>query len=132
MYKIGAWIHSGGNVLEALRKANKPLILSETGFSSALGYQKDEEGLIMPISDNEKYGEVMAMLLDIIDKADKDYNYNIKAISFYEWRDNLYHAKITNIEGSPIHCAFGLCDRFGNLTLRKYWAEEVNTHNKKM
>ena len=42
------------------------------------------------------------------------YQDRIQAINFYEWRDNLYHAKIWNVEQNPIHTPFGLCDRFGN------------------
>jgi len=102
-------------ILEALSGTGKPVILSETGFPSALGCEKDPNGLIVPISDNARYGEVLTELLGIIADADADYGYPIKAIYFYEWRDNLHHAKITNIEQSPIHCAFGLCDRFGAL-----------------
>ena len=100
-------------VLESLAEMGKPLILSETGFPSAVSYEKDAHGAIAPISDNESFGAAMEELFDVIEKADADHGHPIKAIYFYEWRDNLHHAKITNIEQSPIHCAFGLCDRFG-------------------
>jgi exo-beta-1,3-glucanase (GH17 family) len=100
-------------VLDTMHDLKKPLILSETGFPSAIGCEKDENGLIVPISDNENYGNAMARFLQIIDKADVDYEGTLQAIYFYEWRDNLYHAKINNIENSPIHTAFGLCDRNG-------------------
>jgi hypothetical protein len=55
-----------------------------------------------------------------------DYKDRIKTLYFYEWRDNLYHQKIWNIEQSPIHVAFGLCDRFGTpkFDIRKLIAED--------
>jgi hypothetical protein len=100
-------------VLEILETVNKPLILSETGFPSAIGYDRDENGRIFALSDNESYSKVMDEFLGIIHQANVDYDDRIRAIYFYEWRDNQYHSKIDNVEGSPIHCAFGLCDRFG-------------------
>jgi hypothetical protein len=49
----------------------------------------------------------------LIRRVNSDYQSCIQALYFYEWRDNLYHRKIWNEEQSPIHVAFGLCDRFG-------------------
>ena len=100
-------------VLQALEAAGKPLILSETGFPSAVGYHREGERLIVPESDNVQYGQVMKRFVDLIRQANDDYGGRIQAIYFYEWRDNLYHSKIWNVEQSPIHTAFGLCDRFG-------------------
>ncbi len=100
--------------LRALEGARKPMILSETGFPSAVGYRVEGERLVVPESDNAQYGKVMAQFVDLIRRANCDYGDRIRAIYFYEWRDNLYHAKIWNVEQSPIHVAFGLCDRFGN------------------
>ena len=102
------------NILNVMESVNKPLILSETGFPSAVDRDTDENGRVYAINDNDCYGEAMKEFLAIIACADKDYHNRIQAIYFYEWRDNQYHGKITNIEDSPIHCAFGLCDRFGN------------------
>lgn len=102
-------------VLQALESADKPLILSETGFPSAVGYHREGERLIVPESDNVQYGQVMKQFVDLIRRANDDYGGRIQAIYFYEWRDNLHHSKIWNVEQSPIHTAFGLCDRFGVL-----------------
>jgi hypothetical protein len=55
----------------------------------------------------------MREFLARIRTVNADFNHRIQALYFYEWRDNLYHSKIWNIEQSPIHVAFGLCDRFG-------------------
>jgi hypothetical protein len=49
----------------------------------------------------------------LIRRLDDEYGHPIRGLYFYEWRDNLHHDKIWNVEGSPIHTAFGLCDRFG-------------------
>ena len=49
----------------------------------------------------------------LIRRANRDYGHRIRALYFYEWRDNLHHAKIWNVEQSPIHVAFGLCNRSG-------------------
>jgi hypothetical protein len=99
-------------VLQALEAAGKPLILSETGFPSAVGYHREGERLIVPESDNVQYGRVMKRFVGLIRQANDDYGGRIQAIYFYEWWDNLHHSKIWNVEQSPIHTAFGLCDRF--------------------
>jgi hypothetical protein len=99
--------------LEELIRADKPLILSETGFPSAVGYRMESARLVVPESDNTRYGEVMAEFIGMIRRVNADYDGRIQAIYFYEWRDNLHHGKIWNVEQSPIHVAFGLCDRFG-------------------
>ena len=115
--------------LGELEQAGKPAILSETGFPSAVGYSLEEDrgsspsgnrgyslkgkSLVVPESDNERYGEAMCEFVELIRRVNADYEDRIQALYFYEWRDNLYHSKIWNVEQSPIHVAFGLCDRFG-------------------
>jgi len=99
--------------LAQLEDVGKPVFLSETGFPSAVGYHIEGERLVVPESDNARYGEVMHQFVDLIRQANADYDGRIQALYFYEWRDNLHHAKIWNVEQSPIHVAFGLCDRFG-------------------
>lgn len=102
------------NIMELLESLKKPLMLSETGFTSAIGFERDETGLIIPVNHNQQYGSIMELFVGIINKANEDYNGLLRMAYFYEWRDNPYHDKITSIEEhSPIHCAFGLCDRFG-------------------
>jgi hypothetical protein len=99
--------------LQELERAGKPMILSETGFPSAVGYRMEGDHLIAPETDNARYGEVMDEFVNVIRRVNADYHKQIQALYFYEWRDNLYHRKIWNEEQSPIHIAFGLCDRFG-------------------
>jgi len=99
--------------LRALEQAGKPMILTETGFPSAVGYHIEGERLVVPESDNARYGEAMRGFINLIRRVNADYNGRIQTLYFYEWRDNLYHRKIWNVEQSPIHVAFGLCDRFG-------------------
>jgi hypothetical protein len=100
-------------VLEQLERVAKPLILSETGFPSAVGYHMEGERLVVPESDSLRYGEAMLAFMEMLQGVNTDYGGRIRAVYFYEWRDNLHHAKIWNVEQSPIHVAFGLCDRFG-------------------
>jgi hypothetical protein len=99
--------------LAELEQVDKPVILSETGFPSAVGYRMAGERLVVPESDDARYGEAMHEFVDLIRQVNADYDGRIQALYFYEWRDNLYHRKIWNVEQSPIHVAFGLCDRFG-------------------
>jgi hypothetical protein len=99
--------------LQELERAGKPMILSETGFPSAVGYHLEGDHLVVPESDNARYGELMVDFIDLIRRVNDDYQGRIQALYIYEWRDNLYHYKIWNEEQSPIHVAFGLCDRFG-------------------
>lgn len=101
-------------VLGQIEDLDKPLMLSETGFPSATGYTQEAEKLIIPINENELYEAAMEQFIGIIQAVNHEYHGRIQAIYFYEWRDNLYHSKIWNVEESPIHTAFGLCDRFGN------------------
>jgi endoglucanase len=100
-------------LLEQLKKARKPLMLTETGFPSAVGYRREGERRVVPESDNARYAEAMQEFLALIHRLDDEYDHPIRGLYFYEWRDNLHHDKIWNVEGSPIHVAFGLCDRFG-------------------
>jgi len=111
-------------VLEQLESAGKPMLFSETGFPSATGY-RNEEDLVIPETDNTLFASAMGEFLKRIRLVNADFKGRIQALYFYEWRDNLYHSKISNVEQSPIHVAFGLCDRFGNpkLDIRKLLSE---------
>ncbi len=99
--------------LGQLEGVNKPVFLSETGFPSAVGYHMEGERLVVPESDNARYGQAMGEFVNLIRQVNADYDGRIQTLYFYEWRDNVHHAKIWNVEQSPIHVAFGLCDRFG-------------------
>jgi 8-amino-3,8-dideoxy-alpha-D-manno-octulosonate transaminase len=99
--------------LEELARVAKPLFLGETGFPSAVGYHIERECLVVLESDNARYGRLMIEFVNLLRRVDTDYEGRMRAIHFYEWRDNLYHSKIWNVEQSPIHVTFGLCDRFG-------------------
>ncbi len=100
-------------VLQQLEQAGKPMIFTETGFPSAIAYHREGERLIVPESDNARYGEAMQEFMGLIRRANAEYGGRIQTLYFYEWRDNLYHDKIWNVEQSPIHTSFGLCDRWG-------------------
>ncbi len=100
-------------VLTQLERLDKTVMFSETGFPSAIGYQVENETLIIPQTDREFYAAAMTEFLARIRTVNGDFKNRIKALYFYEWRDNLYHSKIWNVEQSPIHVAFGLCDRSG-------------------
>jgi hypothetical protein len=100
-------------IMDQLEKANKPMMFSETGFPSAITYSLENEQRVIPENDNELYYLAMKEFVSRILTVNSDYKNRIKALYFYEWRDNLYHSKIWNVEQSPIHTAFGLCDRFG-------------------
>jgi hypothetical protein len=55
----------------------------------------------------------MHEFMSLIARVNEEYKGRIQALYFYEWRDNLYHKKIWNVEQSPIHTTFGLCDSWG-------------------
>jgi hypothetical protein len=111
--RLSAFDYRLRKALAQLEAAGKPVLLSETGFPSAVGYHREGEKLIVPESDGARYGEVMAELLSRLKQLNTDYQGRIQSVYFYEWRDNLHHSKIWNVEDSPIHTAFGLCDRSG-------------------
>lgn len=100
-------------VLTQLERLDKPVMFSETGFPSAIGYQVENETLVIPQTDRELYAAAMSEFMARIRTVNADFKNRIKALYFYEWCDNLYHSKIWNVEQSPIHVAFGLCDRSG-------------------
>jgi hypothetical protein len=100
-------------VLQQLEQAGKPMFLSETGFPSAVGYHLEGDRLVVPQSDNECFGQAMHEFATLLRQVNTEYDGRIQALYFYEWRDNLFHDKIWNVEQSPIHVAFGLCDRTG-------------------
>jgi hypothetical protein len=99
--------------LQALERAGKPLILTETGFPSAVGYRIEGERMVIPEIDRENYAQAMQEFVTLIARANREYGGRLRTLYFYEWRDNLYHNKIWNVEQSPIHTAFGLCERDG-------------------
>jgi hypothetical protein len=108
-------------VLNQLERAGKPLLLTETGFPSAVDrliQPADEDvpkgrELVVPLHDPAAYAETMGEFAGLIARANWEYDGLIHGLVFYEWRDNLYHSKIWNVEDSPIHTAFGLCERDG-------------------
>ena len=100
-------------ILQQLEPMDKPLILSETGVPSAAGYRVAEGGAPVPETDGACFGAALRELLGLIRRIDADYAGRIRGIYLYEWRDNLRHRKIANVEQSPIHAAFGLCDSLG-------------------
>jgi len=101
-------------VLQELERAGKAVILTETGFPSAVGYHLEGERLVVPRTDPQAYAAAMQEFAGLLSQVNADYGGRIQAAYFYEWRDNLYHAKIWNVEQSPIHTSFGLCDRSGS------------------
>jgi hypothetical protein len=113
-------------VLDQLESVDKPMMFSETGFPSAIGYQIEDETLVIPENDNDRYFAAMQEFMTCIRSVKADFKGRIKALYFYEWRDNLHHQKIWNVEQSPIHVAFGLCDRFGTrkFDIQKLIAED--------
>ena len=111
--RLAAFNYRLRRALTQIEAAGKPALLSETGFPSGIGYHREGERMVIPESDGERYGQVMAEFIGILRQINLDYRGRLQTAYFYEWRDNLYHAKIWNIENSPIHTAFGLSDHTG-------------------
>lgn len=103
--------------LEVLENAGKKVFLTEMGFPSGVGYKIDGEingkDHVWPIHDNEAFAGRMTEYIELLASASRDYNDIIGVAYFYEWWDNHRHQKIWNIEQSPIHTCFGLCDDTG-------------------
>jgi hypothetical protein len=112
-------------VLGQLEQCGKGLLLTETGFPSAVRFRLEagDEGvpagrsLVVPEHDREAFAEAMTEFAKRISQVNHEYDGRIRGLVFYEWRDNLYHGKIWNGENSPIHTAFGLCSRDGQRKL---------------
>ena len=112
------------HVLTQLARVGKPLILTETGFPSAVGYRVEDNRQVVPeyemgaaprtvFGPRTAFAAAMAEFVGRIRMVNGEYGGQIRSVYFYEWRDNLHHPKIWNIEQSPIHVAFGLCDQSG-------------------
>lgn len=105
-------------IMDVLAGAEKPVFLSEMGFPSGVGYEIngtiDGKEHIRPVSDNKQFAVRMSEYMDLLAAVSEDYNGLLQAAYFYEWWDNHRHQKIWNVERSPIHTCFGLCDHQGN------------------
>ena len=105
--------------LEVLEKAGKKVILSEMGFPSGVGYtisdetNSDGEKFVRPVHDTDAFSHRMCDYVRLLASASADYGDVIEVAYFYEWWDNHHHRKIWNVEQSPIHTCFGLCDENG-------------------
>lgn len=110
--------------LNVLHDRGKRVFLSETGFPSAVGCTV-ENGCVLPHHDPAQFAEAMSQFVDLLCRINADYDDIIETVYFYEWRDNLRHSKIWNVEQSPIHVAFGLCDAQGSpkLDIRRLVAQ---------
>ena len=119
--RLAAFDYQLRRLLNQLERVGKQLILTETGFPSAVGYHKEGEKLVVPELDESEFASAMEEFVRLIMRVNQEHWNAIRALYFYEWRDNLYHTKIWNIEQSPIHSAFGLCDAAGKpkLDIRK-------------
>jgi hypothetical protein len=105
------------STLDVVAPRGKPLFLSEMGFPSGVGYRIDGtidgKDQVRPVSDTVAFGDRMAEYVDLLATASRDYDGLLEAAYFYEWWDNHRHSKIWNVEQSPIHTCFGLCDEEG-------------------
>lgn len=105
------------STLDVMASRGKKLLLSEMGFPSGVGYRIDGtidgKDHVRPVSDTAAFGDRMAEYVDLLASASRDYDGLLEAAYFYEWWDNHRHSKIWNIEQSPIHTCFGLCDDEG-------------------
>ena len=105
------------STMDVLAGCGKPVMLSEMGFPSGIGYRIDGtidgNDRVWPVSDNDAFAERMHEYVELLSAVSRDYDDLLEAVYFYEWRDNHHHRKIWNIEKSPIHTCFGLCDHEG-------------------
>lgn len=103
--------------MDALVPAGKTVVLSEAGFPSGVGYRVDgkigEHDHVWPEHDTGAFRARMQEYVQLLATISRDYAGALEAVYFYEWWDNHYHKKIWNIERSPIHSCFGLCDHSG-------------------
>ncbi len=99
--------------LEVLEGAGKTVFLSEMGFPSGVGYSIEEQKHVRPIHDSNAFSLRMIEYVELLSSAARDYSGILDTVYFYEWWDNHHHSKIWNVEQSPIHTCFGLCDENG-------------------
>ena len=104
-------------VMDVLESRGKPAFLSEMGFPSGVGYRIDGtidgRDRILPEHDTAAFEARMRAYVDLLARVSADYDGLLEATYFYEWWDNHHHPKIWNVEQSPIHTCFGLCDHEG-------------------
>lgn len=109
------------HLLDQLERFGKPLILSGTGFPSAVGYHREDNRLVIPESDEEAYATAMKEFVTLIVRANDEHWHAIRGLYFHEWWDDPYHTITRGEEHNPIHSAFGLCNANGKpkLDIRK-------------
>ncbi|MFW5688166.1 MAG: hypothetical protein ACOC1U_01235 [Spirochaetota bacterium] len=104
-------------VMEVLEAKAKPVFLSEMGFTSGVDYRIegmiDGKDHVRPVHDEQAFESRMREYVELLASVSRDYEDRLEAVYFYEWWDNHSHSKIWNIEQSPIHTCFGLCDHEG-------------------
>lgn len=103
--------------VEQLASVGKTVFLSEAGFPSGVDYVIDgkigDHDHVWPTSDNQAFAERMEEYVTLLAEVSADYDGALATAYFYEWWDNHQHQKIWNVERSPIHTCFGLCDYQG-------------------
>ena len=99
--------------LDVLEDAGKRVFLSEMGFPSGVGYELVGENDVRPIHDPTAFSARMKEYVELLASVSRDYPGILDTVFFYEWWDNHHHSKIWNVEQSPIHTCFGLCDERG-------------------
>lgn len=116
--QMSRYEHHLRSILDVLSARGKRLFLSECGFPSGVGYATrgtiDGKPHVWPESDNAAFADRMMEYTRVLAAASRDYGGLLEAVYFYEWWDNHRHTKIWNVEQSPIHTCFGLCDHEGN------------------
>ena len=71
--------------LQQLMPTRKPVVISETGFPSAVGWHRDDDGVLVPDSDITHYEACMHELVALFRRVNEDYQGRISAVYFYEW-----------------------------------------------
>lgn len=99
--------------LEVLEAAGKTVFLSEMGFPSGVGYSVEEPKRVIPVHDRDAFALRVTEYVQLLAGISQDYSRLLDTVYFYEWWDNYHHSKIWNVEQSPIHTCFGLCDETG-------------------
>ena len=113
--RISAYEAHLREIMEAT--SGKRVFLSEMGFPSGVGYTVDGtidgQPHVRPRHDEKAFASRMTEYVELLRTVSDDYDGRLEAVYFYEWWDNHAHPKIWNVEKSPIHTCFGLCDEHG-------------------
>lgn len=113
---------------DCLTGLGKPIVISETGLSSCIGWKGSRKNG-MPIHGDDLYVEAFSDWMDALGRICRNYS-GMRSVYLFEWKDNPEHPLVRG-SGLYIHAGFGLAEKNGHPKIsRKSFLEIANRYRK--